>query len=360
MKGKMGTLEELQKSIEQADLNAFLITDTKNAYYFTDFFSMSYAYLLVYPGDNAFLFVPELEYEEAHNKVKNCIIRKVDRNQELLKMIQQNLEIKQVKELGFEESTMTVDFYLTLLEKFDFLNLKKGSKIIDELRIRKNREEIDKIIRACKIADKGMITAMDKIEEGVTEIDVALEAEYVMRKEGSEAAPFETIVASGNRSALPHGISSDKKIERGDYVIIDLGAKYEGYCSDITRTITVGAPTEKQMAIFKSVLKTQRTVIEECKIGKNASEMDQLARKLFAEEKLEEYFVHSLGHGVGLDVHEFPVLASKSKDIILENSVFTVEPGIYIPNFGGVRIEDVIQVTKNGPKYLTTSKYDLH
>jgi Xaa-Pro aminopeptidase len=204
-----------------------------------------------------------------------------------------------------------------------------------------------------------MSSAIANIVEGKPEIEVAAEIEYIMRKEGSESTPFDTIVASGYRSAFPHGVSSNKKIERGDFVIIDLGAKYEGYCSDMTRTVVLGSANKRQSEIYNLVLDVEQESIKTCQIGEGAATIEEKARETFREKGLNEYFIHSLGHGVGLDVHEFPYLALKSKDILMKDSIFTIEPGIYIPNFGGVRIEDMVHLTKNGPKNLMKSNYNI-
>ncbi|MDD1777021.1 MAG: M24 family metallopeptidase, partial [Candidatus Helarchaeota archaeon] len=169
--------------------------------------------------------------------------------------------------------------------------------------------------------------------------------------------PFDTIIASGPRSAFPHGTSSDKKIKQGDLIIIDLGAKCGGYASDITRTAVLGTPSAKQQELFDVVLNVQQSAIKACLVGENAANIEGQVRKTLTELKFEEYFVHSLGHGIGLDVHELPYVSVKSKDVLAENYVFTVEPGVYIPNFGGVRIEDTLVLKNEGPKILTKAKY---
>lgn len=350
---------EFQKKIQNEGFDAFLLTNTTNVYYFTNFFSRSYAFMIVYPESAPLLLVPELEYEEATNKVKNCEILKVDMGIKILELLKDKFESEQVKVLAFEDATMTVRFYLELFQKMEFLKFKKGSKLVEELRNSKNKDEIEKIKRACEIADKGISAAIENITEGRTEIEVAAEIEYVMRNNGSESHPFDTIVASGYRSAFPHGVSTNKKIALGDLIIVDLGAKYEGYCSDMTRTVVLGSPNQKQLEIFNEVLSVQQEVIKICSVGKRAVKLDEFVREFLAKKELNEFFVHSLGHGVGLDVHELPAVAPESEDILKENSVFTIEPGVYIPDVGGVRIEDVILLTKKGAELLTKSEYSI-
>ncbi|MFX1295239.1 MAG: M24 family metallopeptidase [Promethearchaeota archaeon] len=352
-------LKEFQKILQNEGFNAFFVINKTNVYYFTKFLSQSVVYLMVYPESVPYLFVPELEYENALNTVKNSEIVKINRNSEILQLIKDNLKENQIKRLGIEENSMSVKFYVDLTKKCAFIELESGSKLIDNLRMIKNTDEIEKIETACRITDIGFSTALENIAEGRTEIEIAAEVEYAMRKKGSEVAPFETIIASGHRSALPHGVSSNKKIEREDFIIIDLGAKYKGYCSDMTRTVLLGKPNQKKLEIYNAVLKTQQEAIKACNTGKNVMTIEEIARKILFEEGYNNYFIHSLGHGVGLDVHELPTIALNSKDVLLENMTFTIEPGVYIPDFGGVRIEDVILLTKKGPKCLTKSEYTI-
>ncbi|NVM52227.1 MAG: aminopeptidase P family protein [Candidatus Helarchaeota archaeon] len=352
-------LTEFQKKLQEAELDAFFISNITNSYYFTKFLSHSYVYLIVFPDDTPYFFVPELEFEDAVRKVKNCEVVKVGKKGKVLELIKGKLENKQVKNLGIEENSMSVKLYLDISEKYDFLELENGSVFIDNLRKRKNKDEIEQLKMACQIADKGFVAAIENITEGKTEIEIAAEIEYVMRKNGSEATPFDTIVASGHRSAFPHGVSTHKKIESGDLIIIDLGATYEGYRSDMTRTVVLGAPSPKSLKVFNAVLETQQEAIKACDIEKHASDIEKKAREILSAKGLNDYFVHSLGHGVGLDVHELPTLALISEDILMENNVFTIEPGVYIPNFGGVRIEDVVHLTKKGAEPLTKSEYTI-
>jgi Xaa-Pro dipeptidase len=350
-------IKEFQKTLQKKELDAYLVTNTTNVYYFTNFFSRSAAYLEIFPGSTPHLYVPELEYEEALSRAKFCEISKVEKQSDVFQEIKKDLETVQVKKLGIEETSMNVKTYQDLVQKYNFPKLENGSDLIDELRKIKYKDEIDKIKKACQMADNGIAKAMEAIEEGKAEVQVAGEVEYAMRKAGSESIPFDTIIASGYRSAFPHGTSSDKKIKQGDLIIIDLGAKYGGYASDITRTVVLGAPSTRQQELFDTVLNVQQSAIKACLVGEKAMDIEEQVRKTLTERKYEEYFVHSLGHGVGLDVHELPYVSVKSKDVLVENNVFTIEPGVYIPDFGGVRIEDTLVLKKEGPKILTRAKY---
>ena len=355
----MNRIKNLQDKIQGENLDAFFLTNTTNVYFFTNFFSRSAAYLLAFPEGTPIMIVPELEYEEAINTVKNSEIIKLDKSNKLIELVKLKLDERKIRKLGIEDASMSVKSYFDISEKIDFIKLEKASSIIDDLRKTKSEEEIGFLQKACEIADRGIAAAFDILEEGKMEIEIAAEIEYEMRKIGSEAIPFDTIVASGVRSAFPHGVSSKKKLNQGDLIIIDLGARYKGYCSDMTRSVVLGTPIQKQIDLYNAVLESQQEAIKACRIGIKASEIDEKAREILSKKDFEEFFVHSLGHGVGLDVHEVPSLASVSEDVLEENMVFTIEPGVYIPDFGGVRIEDVILITKKGVKIITKTKYSI-
>ncbi|MHA1264964.1 MAG: M24 family metallopeptidase [Candidatus Helarchaeota archaeon] len=352
-------IELFQNALQEKRLDAFLIMDIINAYYLTNFYSISGAALLVFPEASPILFIPALEFEEAKQTAQGCIIKKLEKRTKLIDLIKKEVETNRIKKLGINETNLTVKSYKELTKKLKSVTFKEQAKVIENLRKAKDESEIKKIRKACAIADAGIIAATEIIEEGKSEIEVAAEIEYIMRKKGSEKSPFDTIIASGYRSAYPHGLSSTKKIRKGDPIIIDLGATYQGYCSDLTRTLFLGTPSPQIVELFDSVLDTQQKAINQCKIGEKAADLDKFARQAFAVVKLENYFVHALGHGVGLEIHEPPALAEQSEDLLEENNVFTIEPGIYVPKVGGVRIEDTVLLTKRGAIRLTKSAYKI-
>ena len=198
--------------------------------------------------------------------------------------------------------------------------------------------------KSLKIALDTFEYVRPQIVAGVTEADIALEIEYRMKKMGATGTSFETIVASGVRSALPHGVATNKVIENGDAVVIDMGAVYKGYCSDITRTVFVGEPTKEQRHVYDLVEKAQKFAIDKIEAGVSCKEVNEVAVNEFKKHAMEQYFVHSLGHGVGLDVHERPFVAGRSSDVFEAGMVVTVEPGLYLPGKFGVRIEDMVMV----------------
>ena len=253
---------------------------------------------------------------------------------------------------------MTVDKF-DELEDIVSARLIPASGMIEALRQTKDQEEITTIQRACEIADAAFEHILGFIQVGMTEIQVANELDFFMRSQGASGVSFETIVASGYRSAMPHGVASDKVIEAGDIVTMDYGCYYKGYVSDITRTIAVGEPSSKMKEIYDVVFQANQLVNEQAKAGMTGEEMDAIARDFIASHGYGDDFGHSLGHSIGLDIHESPNASMHNKQPLKEYTVITNEPGIYLEGIGGVRIEDDIILTEDGNKVLTHSPRHL-
>ncbi|WP_018132448.1 M24 family metallopeptidase [Effusibacillus pohliae] len=264
-----------------------------------------------------------------------------------------------IKRLGFEKDYLTYGLYSTYLEKFAPVELVPAEGIVEKLRAVKDEEEIAILRQAAKLADDAFSHILGYLKPGVSERDVALELEFFMRRQGAASSSFDIIVASGVRSSLPHGVASGKLLEKGDFVTLDFGALYQGYCSDITRTVVLGEATEKQREIYEIVLEAQLHALQHIKPGMTGQEADALARDIIREKGYGDHFGHSLGHGLGLYIHEEPRLSAVSNDVLQPGMVVTVEPGIYIPGFGGVRIEDDVLLTDSGIERLTGSSKDL-
>jgi Xaa-Pro aminopeptidase len=228
-----------------------------------------------------------------------------------------------------------------------------------ELRKVKDEKEIELMRKAGELTGIGMKAASETIRPGVKEIEVATEIEYAMRRKGSYGTAFDTIVASGIRSAYPHGGCADREIHKGDLVVVDIGATYQNYRSDMTRTITAGKPTEKQQKLYEVVRKAQEKAYQAIKPRAKAEDIDAAARKVITDAGYGEFFVHSLGHSIGLETHEMPRLAPGIKDKLTVGNVVTNEPGIYFPGFGGIRIEDSVLVQKGKGEKLTVGPYSL-
>ncbi len=264
-----------------------------------------------------------------------------------------------IKKLAYEDTFMTVGFYNNLKEKLENVEFISLKDIEGSIRIIKNREELDDIKKAAEIADSAFKHILGYIKPKVAEMDIAIELEFFMRKNGATSLSFEPIVASGWRSSLPHGIATDKKINNGDLLTLDFGCVYNGYCSDMTRTIVVGKANEEQKKIYNIVLKAQMESLECIRPGVLGKDVDKVARDIITESGFGDYFGHGLGHGVGLVVHEEPRLSPTGEILLETNMVVTDEPGIYIPDFGGVRIEDLVVVGEKGPIVYSTSPKEL-
>lgn len=254
--------------------------------------------------------------------------------------------------VGFEEDYITYSKYKEYMHKFRINNFVEATKIIESLRMIKDNEEIEYIKKACKITDDCFNMIIQYIKPGMTEIQVARKIQDFYR-DFAEGESFETIVASGENTSKPHAIPTNRKIEKQDIVLIDMGCKVKGYCSDMTRTIFIGEPTEEQLKIYNLVLKNQKQVLDDIQEGKNIKNLSRRLESDFAEYGYD--MIHSLGHGVGLEIHEKPFVNSKNDNSLKENMVITDEPGIYLPGNFGIRIEDTVLVKKQGHQALTES-----
>lgn len=254
--------------------------------------------------------------------------------------------------------TLGIESWRTLAKAAGEAKLELAGNLIRELRIIKDTQEIKFIREACRMADEAVNLASQIIVPGANEQEVAAEIEYTMRIMGSEGTSFDTIIGSGSNSAFPH-CNNKKKIREGDLVIVDLGATFNFYRSDITRTFIAGKPTEKQKQIYEAVKSAQEKAFKTMKPNAPAKDVDAAARQTIQKAGYAEYFCHNLGHGVGLEVHEPPTLSPDSKDVLRAGMVVTDEPGIYIADFGGVRIEDTVLITKDGAQKLTTAPNTL-
>jgi len=345
-------IEKLREFIAEKELDGIIITHRPNLYYFTGSAPILGGYLLV-TADDALFLVPQLEYEEA-KETSNVPVDAFKRGSELF----ERLKSFKLRKLGIEGRTSysTVQNYRDELGVDEFVLV---DEVIKELRMVKTKEELEVIQKACEIADRAMMVALEEISEGKREREIAAKMEYAMKMNGAEKPAFDTIIASGPRSALPHGVASNRRIERGELVVIDEGALYNHYNSDTTRTIVVGSPNEKQKDIYYAVLEAQMKGVEMARPGITAKELDTIVRDVIAEYGYGEYFIHSTGHGVGLEIHEWPRVSQADETVLKPGMVITVEPGIYIPKLGGVRIEDTVVITENGAKRLTRTEREL-
>lgn len=266
---------------------------------------------------------------------------------------------QQAQRVGFEGDYVTYVDYGKLKDAFSQAELLSLPDLVSHLRSVKDESEITLIRQAVKIADDAFADVLKTIKIGQVEEEIGLNLDFYMRRAGASGASFEFIIASGTRSALPHGAASSKSVQAGEFLTMDFGAIYQGYCSDITRTIFLGEPEDKHREVYEIVLAAQRAGIEAVAPGRTGKEVDAVARKLIEEAGYGDYFGHGLGHSVGLAIHEGPNLNKRENRVLEPGMVVTVEPGIYIPDWGGVRIEDIVLVTEDGCEVLTQAPKDF-
>lgn len=345
------------------EMDAMMIVKPENVLYVLGFKVESDIAILLSSEEELTAFFPSLEYEQAK--------KHIEQDQELAKVtdiqlippgkpryIQKFVKKQDIKALGFEDEFLSVKRYGEWKKKFKVETFIGASEILKNARLIKTTEEIERMKKASELGDKGFKKIHDIIDEGMTEKELAAEAEFEMRKSGSEGTSFDTIVASGKSSAYPHAYTSEKAIEDGDLIIVDIGAKYGGYCSDMTRSFIYGKQGEDEKKIITLVNAAQQHGLENARAGIECRELDKLVRDYIIAENKEwgKYFNHSLGHGVGIDIHEDPPLSPISSFTLKENMVVTIEPGLYIPELGGARTEDMVIIRKNDCEPLTRSK----
>lgn len=350
----MNKIEKLRKVLGENDLDAILITSPYNRRYVTNFTGT--AGVAIVSREDA-RFVTDFRYiEQANEQAANFKI--VEHKQPIHQELNEQLKELNVNKLGFEKDHVTFSMY-ELYEKSMDVELVPVSGLVEELRLIKTTEELGVLKQAAKIAEDAFVHIQSYLKPGAKEIDISNELEFYMRKLGADSSSFDTIVASGYRGALPHGVASDKKIQSGELVTLDFGAYYKGYCSDITRTVAVGELNDELTSIYNIVQEAQKAGVEGLKPGITGKEADALTRDYITEKGYGEYFGHSTGHGVGLEVHEGPGLSFRSEKKLEPGMVVTVEPGIYVPNVGGCRIEDDIVITETGYERLTLAPDEL-
>lgn len=348
----MTRIERFLKAIGEQKLDAFLVTGGIDLRYLSHF---SGSAGMLWVSSEHRVFITDFRYEsQAKAEVgENAEIYITSPDKGYLEIIEELGLVENVKYTGFDSGNVNYDLYRRLCAKFMKTNWIPVANPVSDIRAQKEPAEIERIHQAAKIAMESLAETLPLLRPGITEKEFAAELEYRMRKKGSEKSPFDIIVASGWRAALPHGAASDKSIAAGEMIVIDFGATYGGYAADITRTFFLGTPDEKFKKIYNTVLTAQEAAIEYAKTGKTGKEIDQVAREIIENAGFGENFGHGLGHGLGLAVHDAPTLNKKNEKPIPDNAVVTVEPGIYIENWGGVRIEDDIIISESGAKIIT-------
>lgn len=348
-------VKALRRTLDEEELDGYIVVNESNLTYFT---GLKGEGRLLIPRDGELVFfVPGVDYEYAREKVSGCRVELAKRGRETYSEISEKVKAMRFKRVGFD--FMEFSTYLKLMKLLSGVKLTVISRLVQNLRKVKDETEIKNIRRAAKLTCKGLRTVFEVIKPGLREYEIAAEIEYVMRRMGSDGVAFDTIVSSGICSAFPHGGCTSKKIRKGDLVMIDVGATYQNYKADLTRTVTVGKPSSRHRSMYEIVREAQEKAFRYVRDGVKARDVDAVARNIIKKKGYGENFVHGLGHGVGLTIHEPPYLNAESSEILKSGNVVTVEPGIYVINYGGIRIEDTVLVNRCNAERLTEVAYTL-
>lgn len=345
----MNCLKEIKQTLREENVDGFLITNAVNIHYVTDF-TGSESILLITPGRD-YLFTDFRYVEQAQQDIP--WIKVVEKKVSLERTICGKLKRLKIKKLYIESLSLTVYQYHEIIGSTGGIHLIPTKGIVEKYRKRKTDPELEKIRSAIHIAEKAYAGARGKIRAGFSEKRIADFLEYEIRNRGGQRSAFETICAAGQRASLPHARATERIIGENEAVLIDWGVSFQFYNSDLTRVRFVDKISPDCKKIYQIVLDAQSFAIDSIKPGRKAREVDGAARSYIEKKGFAKCFGHGLGHGIGLEVHEGPIINSRSKEILEENMVFTVEPGIYIPGWGGVRIEDMVLVTPSGCEVLS-------
>ena len=359
----MKNLEYLQTYLKEQQLDAAFITTPDNVFYYSGFHSDPHERLLgvmVFQEAEPFLICPQMEVPDAvaagwpfeavgHLDTQNAwdVVATAVSKRGVT-----------IRKIAIEKTHLTVERFEELLARYPQATFERLDDQINAMRAIKSEQELQKMRKAAELADYAIQVGCDALAEGKTEMDVLNEIETAIKAKGC-AMSFDTMVLAGEKSASPHGVPGDRKITRGDMVLFDLGVIYEGYCSDITRTVAFGEVNEAQREIYNTVRKANEEAVAAVKPGVKAMDLDNIARSIITEAGFGDYFPHRLGHGLGISVHEFPSINGANDLALQEGMVFTIEPGIYKSDVTGVRIEDDVVVTKDGVEVLTKFTKEL-
>jgi len=347
--------ERIRRALLERELEALLVTHLPNVRYLTGF-TGSAGMALVTP-ETTYLTVDSRYLHQARAQVAAHVVPAEDTHERaVLDLIRR----ERLRRVGFEIERVSVarhEFFVSELGETVTWIPTRG--VVEDVRVVKDAEEREAIRRAVELVARVFSEILIEIRPGVRERDLAVELEYRLRRSGAERLAFETIVASGERAALPHGIASERRIGYNEFVVIDVGAVVDGYCSDMTRTVYVGTPDARAREIYHVVLEAQLQCEREMRAGMSARAIDALTRGLITARGYGEFYGHATGHGIGLEVHEAPRLSRHNDAPVPAGAVVTVEPGIYLPGWGGVRIEDVVIVHEDGGEVLTPTPKEL-
>ncbi|YAR62947.1 Xaa-Pro dipeptidase [Bacillus cytotoxicus] len=357
-------LEKFMHWLQEQDVEATFLTSTPNVFYMTNFHCEPHERLLglfVFQEQEPILICPKMEENQARNAGWTHEIigfTDTDRPWDMIAKVLKDRSIK-ANAVAIEKEHLNVERYEALTELFPNATFHSAEEKVRELRLIKDEKELSILREVAHMADYAVGIGVEAIKENRSELEVLAIIEHELKKKGIHKMSFDTMVLTGANSALPHGVPGANKMKRGDFVLFDLGVIIDGYCSDITRTVAFGDISEEQTRIYNTVLSGQLQAIEACKPGVTLGAIDRVARSVIADAGYGDFFPHRLGHGLGISVHEYPDVKEGNESPLKEGMVFTIEPGIYVPNVGGVRIEDDIYITKDGTEILTKFPKEL-
>lgn len=349
-------MNHFERIIENlGELDAVLLTSEANGFYATGFAGEGMALVT----RNGCWYITDSRYTEAAEKaIQGAVIEEISRERPFSVCINEALEKSGAKVLGFEDAAMTVAEHERFAPKLK-AELRGASDLLLRLRSQKDEEEIRELIAAQRIAERALEQILTEIRPGVTEKEIAARLQYLMLSYGAEKISFDPIVASGANGSMPHAVPTEKMIAAGEFVTMDFGCIYHGYCSDMTRTVCVGQPTEEMRKVYDTVLRSQLAGIDAAKAGVTGKEIDGAARQVIEDADYGVYFGHSFGHGVGVEIHESPNASPANENPMPIGAVISAEPGIYLPGKFGVRIEDMLVLHENGCEDITKAGKDL-
>ena len=354
----MNHFKKIAGVLEAHGLDAVLLTCEANRFYASGFHSSGTDGVAIVTRNRSYYFTDSRYTEAAARYVQGAEIRQTDREHPYSALINEVTEKEHITRMGYEDEYMTAADFHRFSEKLH-CELVPATELLWTLRAVKDQAELDCMIRAQRIAEKALADILGEIRPGVTEKEIAALLLYKMLHYGAEDKSFDPIVVSGPNGSLPHGVPSEKPIQAGEFVTMDFGCKFGGYCSDMTRTVAVGHVTEEMETVYNTVLKAQLAGIAAAKAGVTGERVDGAARKVISDAGYGAYFGHSFGHSLGLDIHEHPIAAPGVHAKLPEHTVISAEPGIYLPGKFGVRIEDVMHLTADGAEILTRSPKNL-
>jgi len=340
----------LREMMKEKYIFGVYVTSPENVFYLSGFTGFGDARLFI--GREAAWLITDSRYT-LQAGVQCPDYRLITANAENTAVLEEILKNEKIAVVAFENERISYKDYKGLKDHFDFVEFVELNGYFTSIRDVKEETEIHLIEKACRIACDSLKQILDMIRPGTAESEIAAELEYRMKKNGASDRSFDTIVASGVRSAMPHGVASEKKIENGDVVTIDFGCVYKQYCSDMTRTFFVGRPDPKLVELYQIVYEAQIAAVDGYRMGMTGAELDHISREIIASKGYGPNFGHSLGHGVGIEIHEGAAIGPRNHERIREQTVFSIEPGIYVENLGGVRIEDLVVLEKGKIRILT-------